>query len=326
MLRILKKIFLINTALVLSAVVALSLVSRYAYGTSITAMLSGFYLQATNFNYIYESEENALEALDSLKGENLKDIKAPEMTYTTVSRHVGKMQYFSIGMDKLDDTLIFYFPGGGFVDQPKAQHWSLIDRISVQTETPVILPVYLKATSYTCDEAYIEAIALYTQYVENHDLSRVIFIGDSSGGTFALSLAMQLRQTELLQPEKLILISPFMDLSMTNEEMKAYAETDYMVGYDGLKVFAEKWAGSRSLYDPIVSPLYGNFIGLGEIIIFSGAKDMLHPDILTFEKRLIADKADYKLHIEENLPHVYPLFPTPEASKAFELIKYEIIH
>lgn len=326
MLRILKKIFLINTAVVLTVILALSLYARFVNGTSVMAMLSGFYLQATDFNYIYETEENALEALDTLKGENLKDLPTPEMTYTVVSRHVGKMQYFSVGMDKLDDTLIFYFPGGGFVDQPKAQHWSLIDRLSVQTETPVVVPNYLKATSYSCDEAYDEAIALYKQYIDNYNLKRVIFIGDSSGGTFALSLAMQLRQTEMLQPEKLILISPFMDLSMTNEEMKAYAETDYMVGYDGLKVFAEKWAGERTLYDPIVSPLYGNFIGLGEIIIFSGAKDMLHSDILKFEKRLIADKADYSLYIEENLPHVYPLFPTPEAQEAFRIIKNEILH
>ena len=326
MLRILKKLFLINTAVVLTAVVALSLVARFNYDTSVMAMLSGFYLQATDFNAIYESEENALEALDNLKAENLKDIKAPEMTYTTVSRHIGKMQYFSIGMDKLEDTIIFYFPGGGFVDQPKAQHWSLIDKISTQTETPVVMPVYLKATNYTCDQSYEEAVALYQQYVNNYSINNIIFIGDSSGGTFALSLAMQLRQLDILQPEKLILISPFMDLSMTNEEMKDLAEADYMVGYDGLKVFSEKWAGERNIYDPVVSPLYGNFIGLGEIIIFTGAKDMLHPDILKFEKRLIADKADYSLYIEENLPHVYPLFPIPEASKAFELIKNEILY
>lgn len=188
MLRILKKIFLINTAVVLTVILSLSLYAHFINGTSVMAMLSGFYLQATDFNYIYETEENALEALEALKGENLKDLPTPEMTYTVVSRHVGKMQYFSVGMDKLDDTLIFYFPGGGFVDQPKAQHWSLIDRLSVQTETPVVVPNYLKATSYSCDESYAEAIALYTQYIENYNIKRVIFIGDSSGGTFALSL------------------------------------------------------------------------------------------------------------------------------------------
>lgn len=326
MLRILKKLFLINTAVVLTVILALCLVARFVCGTSVMAMLSGFYLQASNFNYIYETEENALEALDNFKTENLKDIKAPKTTCTTISRHIGKMQYFSFDMGKLEDTLIFYFPGGGFVDQPKAQHWSLIDKISTQTQTPVVMPVYLKASNYTCDQAYEEAIALYKQYIENYKISNIIFIGDSSGGTFALSLAMQLRHLDILQPEKLILISPFMDLSMTNEEMKIYAETDYMVGYDGLKVFSEKWAGERNIYDPIVSPLYGNFIGLGEIIIFSGAKDMLHPDILKFEKRLIADKADYSLYIEENLPHVYPLFPTPEAQEAFEIIRNEILH
>lgn len=326
MLKILKKAFLIITAVFLSAILILSLVARYACGTSLMAMLSSFYMQAVDFNAIYEDEQACLSAFETMRQTNLQDLATPEMSVEVNSRHSGKTQYFTVGESNLTDTLIFYFHGGGFIDQPKSQHWDIIEKIAVQTETPVVVPIYPKVTSYNCDDAYSEVFALYSEYAVNNDIKKIIFIGDSSGGNFALSFAMQLRKAELTQPQKLILISPWMDLSMSNPQMQDFIGKDYMVGYEGLKIIGERWAGDRSIYDPVVSPLYGNFIGLGKIVIFTGEKDMLHPDIMRFCDRLEKDKAAYSLYLEPNLPHVWPLFPTPEASRAFEIIKNEILH
>ena len=320
----LKKFFLISLALIIASTAGLFLYAHFVCGTSVTAMAAAFYMEMTDFNKIYESEENANKALEDLRLPNLRNVEKPGMTNTIASRLSGKMQYFTVGDINSSDTLIFYFPGGGFINQPKSQHWKLIDKINVQTGYPVIVPIYLKVTSYNCDDAYAEIMELYKLYADSTRISKMIFMGDSSGANLALSLAMQLRDAEIRQPDKLILISPWMDLSMTNEEMEALEEDEFMTGIDGLRVFGKKWAGDRNVLDPVVSPLYGNFTGLGEIVIFSGTKDMLHPDILLFEKRLITDKADYTLYIGENLPHVYPLFPTPEAKDTFTIMQNEL--
>lgn len=326
LLKKIKKFFLINTAVTLSIILMLSLYCRYVQKTSINAFIASVYLKVTDFNGIYESTEKCYNALKDMKESNRLDIEVPEMKCEIKNRHIGKTQYLTIGMENESDTLIFYFPGGGFIDQPKSQHWSLINRITYRTKTPVIVPIYLKVTSYCAEDAYKDVLEIYRQHTADAKYKSIILMGDSSGGNMALSLAMQLRETDMQQPEKLILISPWMDLSMENSEMESYKKSEYMVGLSGLRILGRKWAGEKSIYDPVISPLYGSFTDLGEIIIFSGAKDMLHPDILRFRERLEKDKADYSLYIEENLPHVYPMFPTPEAEKAFELIKYEILY
>lgn len=326
MLKKLKFFFLINTAVTLSVILALSVYCRYVQKTSINAFIASVYLDVTDFNGIYESTEKCYHAINDMRESNLRDIELPAMDCKVENHHTGKTQYLTMGFENESDTLIFYFPGGGFIDQPKTQHWSFLNKLISQTKIPVIVPIYLKVTSYCAKDAYEDILSLYTQYTADPTVRKVILMGDSSGGNMALSLALQLRETEEKQPEKLILISPWMDLSMDNPEMENYKESEFMVGLAGLKILGNKWARTENIYDPFISPLYGSFINLGEIVIFSGAEDMLHPDIMRFKERLEKDKAPHSIYVEENLPHVYPLFPTPEAAKAFELIKYEVLY
>ena len=113
-----------------------------------------------------------------------------------------------------------------------------------------------------------------------------------------------------------VLISPALDLSLTNPEIDRVQPSDPWLGRDGTRVFIEHWRGNLAISDPRVSPLAADLNGLGPLTVFSGTRDILNPDI-----RLLIDKAttagiDVEYHEEQGLVHVYPLTPTPEGRAA----------
>ena len=74
-------------------------------------------------------------------------------------------------------------------------------------------------------------------------------------------------------------------------------------------------AKDRNLKDPIISPIYGNFEGFPETILFAAERDITYPDqILAYEKANKA-KADIRLIQGKNMPHIWPLLPIMKEAK-----------
>ena len=56
--------------------------------------------------------------------------------------------------------------------------------------------------------------------------------------------------------------------------------------------------------------------GLGPLAVFTGTRDLLHPDSLRLAERARAAGVRCELHSEPDLLHVYPLMPIPEGRAA----------
>ena len=69
------------------------------------------------------------------------------------------------------------------------------------------------------------------------------------------------------------------------------------------------------------SPLYGDKSNLAKTLIFAGTNEIFYKDI----KEYVENCDNVRLVTGESLFHIYPLFPIPEAKKAFKEIKKEII-
>ena len=67
-------------------------------------------------------------------------------------------------------------------------------------------------------------------------------MGDSAGGGLALGLAEVLRDQGDICPEELILISPGVDMTLTNPDIPNYVALDPMLGIDGVRRLGEVWA------------------------------------------------------------------------------------
>lgn len=232
------------------------------------------------------------------------------------------MQVFHFNEDTLTDTVIIYYHGGAYINEPIKYHWNIINQISQGTQCPVIMPIYPKVPNATCEDAYEAVMNFYLDVVANNDIKNVVFIGDSSGGAMALVMAQLIRDEhpEVLQPIELMLLSPWMDVSMENEDIEEIDRIDPMLDAYGLKDLGERWAGDRDVHDPMVSPIYGSFEDLGHISIFIGTRDILYPDDLKFSQMLTEQGIDHLYVQEEGLNHPYALFPIPEAKEAKTLM------
>lgn len=300
-------------------------ISHGAYHRSVMASLSEFYMMAVDRDVIYEEGEAYEENMKANAVNNLQDCGKPKGVSMDIEYHDKNehgMQVFYFNEEAFTDTIIMYIPGGGYTNNPLKYHWKIINTLSKETNTPVLMPIYLKVPNYTCDEAYEKMVEFYLDVASREGVKRIIFIGDSSGGGMSLVLAQMLRDNypDVLQPDDLILLAPWMDVSMENEEIPEYEPVDPMLDIFGTKEIGKKWAGDKDVHDPMVSPIYGTFENLGRITMFIGTHDMLCPDVLKFSDILNEQSIDHTLVVKKNLDHPYPLFPTPEAREAQDMM------
>lgn len=234
-----------------------------------------------------------------------------------VQRRFGWPIYTVTPASGLPTGAVVYLHGGGWVNEISTQHWQLVTEIAADARAKVIVPIYPLVPFATAAEVMPTLVQLVAEAVAS-GCDRVCLAGDSAGGQMALSAALLLRDEHDVVIPQTVLISPVLDLSLSNPDIAAV--DDPWLGRDGLLVFADCWRGDLSLGDPRVDPLAADLSGLGALTVFSGTRDILNPDA-----RLLAEKAgaagvavDY--HEEPGLLHVYPLSPTPEGRAARRII------
>ena len=262
---------------------------------------------------------DACEAYIAEKAETNREPVAmpkPEFGISIREERLGALQAFIYNDQEHPAQTVFYFHGGAYINQPNAQQTTMAARAAKETGCEVVLMVYPKEPVYNCETSSELCLAYYRSCLEANDCGKVVFMGDSAGGGLALALAEQLRDAGDDGPEELILISPWVDVSMSNEDMEFYADMDPMLGIDGLRRMGEVWADGLSLTDPKVSPIYGDLSGLGRVTLTTGTWEILYPDALLLAYKLEEAGTACRLIVGERMIHCYPICPIPEAEPA----------
>ena len=197
------------------------------------------------------------------------------------------MQVFTFGDKKSKNTILFMH-GGAYVDVNES-----IEKIT---------------------ELYKSLIDLNTN---------LILMGDSAGGGFILSFSQYIKTINLTQPDHIITFSPWVDISMSNSPYND--ENDPILGEIGLREIGKSWAGNLDTKDYKVSPLFGNVANQAPTLIFAGDNEIFYKDIKLYVEKLEENDVNVKFITGKGLFHIYPLFPIPEAKKAFKEIKKEIM-
>jgi acetyl esterase/lipase len=221
------------------------------------------------------------------------------------------------------ETTIFYLHGGAYFLRPIKFHFMMLDDLAKATGFNIILPLYPLAPNHTFLEAYDKIQSVYEKSLSHLDIENVILMGDSAGGGLALGLLQSLAKQHHPTPKKLLLISPFLDITMTNPEIPVIEPVDRMLGSRGLREIGSIWANGTDPKDERLSPIYGDLSCIDSIMITTGTHDILNPDAVRLKNRLIKDQK-WIVYLEEpKLPHDFPLLPMRKARNAkSEMIKY----
>lgn len=230
------------------------------------------------------------------------------------------MQVFTFGNKNAKNTIV-YIHGGAYVNEINYPHYLYCRQLSRKLDAYVLAPVYPLAPHHKAAETFELVTKFYESLQQNH--SNIIFMGDSAGGGFVHSFCQYIKTINLPQPNHIITFSPWVDVSMSNAPYDS--ENDPILGEIGLKEIGKSWAGDWDTKDYKVSPIYGDNEGLPKTLIFAGTNEIFYKDIKSYVEKLKEDNVDVRFITGNGLFHIYPMFPMPEAKKAFKEIKKEIM-
>ena len=216
-----------------------------------------------------------------------------------------------------DGPLVLYLHGGAYVNGFNAHQWRFMDRLARLTGCTVVAPAYHLAPWADYARAYDDLTALYRALAAENPGRRTILMGDSAGGGLVLGLTQALAGAGDALPERLILFSPWVDVSMDNPDISGYLAVEPMLHLELVKVHGQYWAGSAGTHHWQVSPLFGDMAGLPPVTVYCGTRELLYPDIRLAYGKLTDAGVDATLRVGTGLNHDWPLMPIPEAEKAF---------
>lgn len=210
-----------------------------------------------------------------------------------------------------DKEKLLYIHGGSYVEQANRFQIKFAMKLAKKNNLTLIFPVYPLAPVGNYKLMYKLMDKLYKIIVSKS--SNIIFLGDSAGGGFILSYAMYLRDTSGVQPKHIIMLSPWVDISMANPDIYSDAKNDNMCGVDGTRYEGELWADGLSTNDPLVSPIYGKFNSLGEMTIVAGGREILTSECLRLHKLLNNQKIEHNFIMYKSQGHIFPMYPIRES-------------
>lgn len=229
---------------------------------------------------------------------------------------VSSMRTFHLNTTGKNACGILYLHGDTYTDQIAPAHWLFCDSLARRTDAEVCVPVYPLAPKHDYDEAYDLVRALYAGMVGRYGADNVVLMGDSAGGGFAAGLAESLPEYGLPQPGKLVLISPWVDLSMRNPSCTDHADEDPALAVWGLSEMGKSWADGDDPTLYRLSPLYGDVSCLRDVSVYVGTREILYPDVMAFAGKVRSSGVPLRLVVGGNLDHSWPLSPTPEGARA----------
>lgn len=210
--------------------------------------------------------------------------------------------------------LILYLYGGGFVMAPTKVHWQFWDRLAQATGAKIVIPDYPHLPEANLEQALDYLHQLYAKLYDLVPVSQVTLMGDSAGGHLATCLAEELERAGLPVPGHLVLISPWLDLGLTNPALDQYDRSEVLLDRGGLQKLGARFAGKIAPDDFRFRPLNGPVDGLRDVRLIVGTKELMCLDTIEFANRLVQANVPTKLTIGRGLYHSYPLYATPEGN------------
>ena len=289
---------------------------------SVASAIIEAYLWTTFEKSIYASKRLFHRYVDAIRIIGEVPYRIPELKFIHYIDLTSEndMDTYVINGGKESGLKLLYLHGGAYINQPIFPHWEFLFHMAGKLSAKVFLPIYPKVPFHTCEEAYDKLIALYKTLLSDTDPKNIVIMGDSAGGGLSLGLAMKLNELSLPQPRDIIMLSPWLDVSMSNPIIPAYDKLDPMLGIYGLKELGQMWAGELGVCSSMASPIYGDVRGLGRLTLFVGTHEILLPDAQRFFVRAQAHDVPLNYFEWPKMNHVFPLFPIPERKQAIELM------
>lgn len=220
---------------------------------------------------------------------------------------------------------ILYLHGGGYVNSFASQHWNFMARLVDALGCTITAPNYPHAPEYYVRDVFEFLLPLYTELAASAGSANVTLMGDSSGGGISLALAQLLRERGREQPANIILLAPWLDVTLSHPDVPVYDKRDPFLDFEGLKYMASLYTRDVDPAHYLASPIYGSLRDLAPISVFIGTRDILFPDCCKLRDKAAAEGVKLNYREYEAMLHDWMLISLPESKQALREIVKEIL-
>jgi len=184
---------------------------------------------------VYRKEDE----LDSLATQRKLSLPDPPRKFAKRCRvtQIGGVRVVWIDENNAANGVLVYLHGGAYYFGPVKEHWDYIAAISQKTQMAALMIDYRMAPLYPFPHGLNDIL----EVIEKGELAADwFFLGDSSGAAMAVSAVLMLKEAGRNLPEKIILMSPWVDTSLENPDAKTGERNDPMMTFKRLSTAAEE--------------------------------------------------------------------------------------
>ncbi|WP_158895208.1 alpha/beta hydrolase fold domain-containing protein [Amycolatopsis anabasis] len=219
------------------------------------------------------------------------------------------------------DLHLLHLHGGAYVEQIERHHWNFAGHVIDRLGCAVTLPIYPLAPRFDHTKTVPMVEAVYERVLDGCPPEHRIISGDSAGAGLALAVAQRLRADRRPQPARLVLFSPWLDVTMEDPVSALIDERDPMLGVPGLREAGRMYADQADPHDPEISPINADFTGLGPFSVFIGTRDLLLPQA-RWLKREVEEAGKALDYVEyPGMFHNWMMQPIPEGREALDQLE-----
>ena len=277
------------------------------------------------------------EGVERLMARSYKDMVRVEHS------KIGDMRCAMITpKEELLGGVVLYIHGGGYCCGGIDYSMGFASMLAAKCGIRVFTYEYRLAPEYPYPAALDDTMEAYGYLLSSgYEPSRILLCGESSGGGLCYTLCQKLRDKGRTMPAGIIAISPWTDLTLSNESYTIHERLDPFMTVERLKYFADCYvyggyygkkdrlypnenpdadADRASKSDPRISPLYDSQEKMPESLIFVGSEEIMYDDAVLMHERLLSAGCKSELVIAHDLWHGYILYDLPDRAGDFDKI------
>ena len=225
---------------------------------------------------------------------------------------------WAIAEHAVEDRVILYFHGGGYVFGSPRTHRAMLARLSQMTGVATCLPQYRLAPENPFPAAVEDAISAYRTLLDRgiaHD--RIVIGGDSAGGGLALALLGVIAERGMPSPAGVFTFSPLTDLTFSGASFVDNERSEVMLPAERAEDMAHMYLQDADPNDPRASPLRADFSELTPVFLTVSDSEILLDDTRKMTRHLRRHGVAVTEQIAHNHPHVWQIFQgfLPEADQ-----------
>ena len=218
------------------------------------------------------------------------------------------------------DTVLLCAHGGGYVAGSIYTHRKLYAHVAKQVGCRALAVEYALCPENTHPAPVMDMVKGYRWLLETQGIKpgRIALIGDSAGGSLALTTVAAIRAAPLPLPAATVSLSPWAGSDTSGESYETNRDNDVLVTRDMSVAIGQIFIGASDPKDPLANPLYIDYTGFPPTYIQAGGFEAVLADSTRPAESARRAGVDIKIDIFPEMQHCFQIMvgSAPEADDA----------